>query len=477
MAMTKRRTLVAANAAVTVIALAVLFILVNYIGSRRYVRTDVTKTRITRLSPKTVQVLRDLNDPVQVAVFYQQSHRLFEFVQDLLDRYAAHTDKLKIEYIDPEQDLARTRQLVQQYQIDLNKDPLNQVIFSAGGRTKFLSDSDVAEFDYSRAQMGGAPTLAAFKGEDAFTSAIINVTQAAQPTVWFVSGHGEKDLEDRGGPGASELGKYLQRENMQVSSQTLLDKAEIPATVNAVVIAGPARRFSDQEVALLQAYLEKGGRVLAMIDPATSTGLDDLLARWGAQLGQDIVIEGDPQRRLPFVSPGNLLVVTYTDHPIVRHMEMLITLFPLARSVKAVPGDQGATAKELAVTSESGWGETSIETQPFQRDEQGDNLGPVPIAVAVERTSPAQTRLVVIGDSDFAGNDQLVNVGNLDLILGAFHWLVGQEQLIGIGPKPIASLKLNVTARQLSNVWWACFLGMPVLFGLLGVVMWRWRRT
>jgi hypothetical protein len=115
-------------------------------------------------------------------------------------------------------------------------------------------------------------------------------------------------------------------------------------------------------------------------------------------------------------------------------------------------------------------------TSPFTFDEGKDVKGPVTIAIATERKSPAVTRLVVIGDSDFVSNGQLSNIGNADLALGALHWLVEQERLIGIGPKPLESIKLQMTATQMSGVFWFSFAGLPCLLGALGALMWWVRR-
>ena len=98
------------------------------------------------------------------------------------------------------------------------------------------------------------------------------------------------------------------------------------------------------------------------------------------------------------------------------------------------------------------------------------------MAVAAERKGSPPTRLVVIGDSDFASNAKLTDVGNLDFVSGALHWLVAQEQLIGIGPKPLESIKLNLTASQMRGIFWFSLAVLPGLASLLGVGMWLVRR-
>ena len=483
MAHLSRKLLISGNLLLTLMLVGVLFIMINWVASRRYARWDLTQRKITALSPKTLQALHALPDPVSVVVFYQPSHRLYELVKDELEEYARLSPNMKVEFVDPEQDIARAKQLAQQLQID----DLNLVVFQSGARHKYLSDTELADYDYSAVSLGGQPTVKAFKGEEAFTSAILSVTQAKSPLVWFTSGHGETRLETADPQGFSELKKYLQQQNLLLETVPLLERSSIPPDVALIVISGPTRRFTETELALLQGYLDHGGRLLALIDPLTETGLDGLLERWGVNLGLDIVV--DPDRQLPFVSAANLLVTTYTQHPIVEKMKTLVTLFPLARSVRPTePVPQGLTVTSLALTSDTGWGETQTSTKPFKFDQGKDAKGPVSLAAASERLptastllqagmAPARTRLVVIGDSDFVRNEQLPNVGNKDFLLGSIFWLTEQERLIGIGPKPIESIRLSLTGSQLTGVFWFSLLGFPMAFGALGTIMWFLRRT
>lgn len=474
-----RRLLRSANLVTTVILLGLLFIMVNFIASRRYARWDFTKHKITAVSDRTLQLLRSLKDPVSVVVFYQPNQRLYDLIHDQLNEYERVSPKVTVEYVDPQRDVARAQQLVQEFQINAGdpNDPtaLNRIIFKSGTAHKYLSDTDLAEYDYSTMGMTDQPRVKAFKGEDAFSSAILSVTQAEAPLVWMTQGHGEKSLDADDPVGLSHVKKYLEQQHLSVQPATLLEHPTIDANVKLIVIAGPTRRFTEQELLTLASYLERGGRVLALIDPLAQTGLDGLLAKWGVDLGMDIVV--DPARQLPFVSAANLFVTTYTKHPIVQKMQTLMTLFPLTRSVRPVePVPAGLTITPLALTSPEGWGETTTSVKRFQYDEGTDVRGPVSIAVAVDRAAPSHTRLVVIGDSDFVGNEQLPSAGNRDFVLGATYWLIEQEQLIGIGAKPLETIRLNLTGAQLSRFFWASFLAMPLLCGAAGAALWWLRR-
>lgn len=467
-----RRLLSSLNLLTVLLSLGVLFIMVNYLASRRFVRWDLTKQRVTVLSDQTRQVLGALTEPLSIIVFYQPTHRLHELIKDQLTEYQRMNSKISVEFVDPDQDIARAKQLAQQFQIE----DLNLVVFQSGSRHKYLSDTELADYDFTSMAMGGEPRVSAFKGEDAFTSAILSVTQAESPTVWFTSGHGEQSLEATDLRALSALKRALEQQNISPKTITLLEQSAIPPEITLLVIPGPSRRFMEQELALLQTYLAGGGKLLALIDPFDDTGLDGLLEHWGIALGQNVVV--DPANRLPFVSASNLLVTTYTDHPIVKKMQTFVTLFPLARSVEPNPSNtEQMKGVRLALTSETGWGETQASAGEVSEFTEGQDLkGPVAIAVASERATPTRTRLVVIGDSDFISDAQLGNVGNRDLILGAIHWLIEQEQLIGISPRTLESIKLTLTDGQLTSLFWMSFLGLPMGCALLGVGVWLLRR-
>ncbi len=467
-----RLVLSSLNLLTTLVLLAVLFIMGNFISSRRYARWDLTQQQFTAVSEQTTQILRGLTEPTAVTVFYQPRHRLYELVSDLLEEYSRISPKIQVEFVDPDQDPARTQQLVREFEIDTP----NLVIFKTGVRHKYLSDTDLADYDYSTMTMTAEPRVKAFKGEDAFTSAIVSLAQAQQPLIWLTDGHGEKNVESQEPMGAADLKRYLEQQNMRVEQVTLLERTEIPAEVQLLVIAGPTRRITESELLLLQDYLERGGRILALIDPLVDSGLDGFLERWGIRLGMDIVV--DPARQLPFGSAANLFVTTYTRHPIVEKMKTLMTLYPVARSVSPVtPPPAEISTMPLALTSPMGWGETTVDSPRFQFDAGLDAKGPVSIAVAAERREPSRGRLVAIGDSDFVINAQLGNIGNRDLLMGAVYWLVEQEERIGIGPKPVESIRLRLTGNALVPIFWLSLLALPAVCGTIGVGVWWRRRT
>jgi ABC-type uncharacterized transport system involved in gliding motility auxiliary subunit len=87
----------------------------------------------------------------------------------------------------------------------------------------------------------------------------------------------------------------------------------------------------------------------------------------------------------------------------------------------------------------------------------------------------AETRLVVIGDSDFAANEALGFEGNADLFVNALNWLAEQENLIAIRPKAPDDRRVTLTADQMRLVAYVSLLLIPGAVFAVGVLTW-WRR-
>src|SRR5262249_28182954 len=87
----------------------------------------------------------------------------------------------------------------------------------------------------------------------------------------------------------------------------------------------------------------------------------------------------------------------------------------------------------------------------------------------------AQTRVAVIGDSDFAANGALGVSGNKDLFLNAVNWLAQQENLIAIRPREAEDRRVTLTAERQRSTFYTPVLAIPLLFIAAGIVTW-WRR-
>jgi ABC-type uncharacterized transport system involved in gliding motility auxiliary subunit len=465
-----------------------LTVMANWLAGRRYVRADWTSTQLYTLSDKTENILSNLGEEIRVIVFMTPETPMYDQVHELLERYKAASDEITVEFIDPGKEPLKTRQLAEQFGVQV----ADTVVFVFGDRTKYVTSDQISEMDYSGMQYGQGPTMRAFKGEEQFTSAILSLVTLEVPKVYFVTGHGEASTAAAAGDrGLSVLTQALKRDNMEVADISLLS-GEVPQDADVIAIIGPTGAYTEAEITALGEYLDQGGRLLVALDPLIDTDgtmrwtrLEALLAGRGVIVHDDLVV--DPSRKLPFYDLSAVYLEDFGNHPVTQGLEGFAVLFTVARSLAA--DDDSATV--LVQTSDEGWGETNLgmllRGEPVAVDDD-DNPGPATVGIAVERLTnigegasdetgdDESYRLVVFGDSDFLTDLDIANAGNAILATNAFDWLVAREDLVGIPPRDVEQVSLFLTRQQMRNLGLLVLVAMPGAAILAGILVWRRRR-
>ena len=499
-----------------------LLVIVCYLGWKYHWRFDWTETRVHSLSETTENVLEGLEEDVRVTVFLVPGDMVYEPVRELLAQYEAASPRISVRWIDPERNPVEAQRLVEEYQVSTKS-----VVFESGGERRAVSAADLAELDYSAAQMGQEPGISAFEGEERFTSALVDLAEGEKPSVLFTTGHGELSLDDFSGADLRFARDLLGPDNVDVEEWASLGAERVPEGTDLVVIAGPRAAFTEDELAALGRYLAAGGRLLVLIDPAfapagpaagmTELGLQAWLADYGVVIGDDLVI--DPSATPLGFSAETFFANRYGAHPMTASLDEggISVLVRYARSVGAGSAPAGATITRLIETSADAWAVTSFDREDYGEPAEGDPRGPISLAVAVEAEAPeaderdgedevgeaeaaeddgegeaeagaeeepeapeaSGMRLAVVGDSDFATSALLqAGPGNATLLNNLFNWLIERETLIGIPPKRPEQVRMSLTLAELG---WAVAIVVLVLPGLavaLGVWVWlRRRRT
>ena len=485
----RRRVVIGANVLLQIVALLAVVVMVNWLASRHYVRFDWTKAGYYQLAGKTKQVLKSLQDPVEVVVFLPPNDRrdyvekTLDDVRNLLKEFQFYgKEKLHVEYVDPQRDLARAQQLVKQYTLDSP----DVIIFASRGHHKYVRLDEMVEIDPQSQEMGES-RVRAFKGEGLFLSAIQTVTEEESPKVYFLTGHGERDPEDFDQrEGYSELARYIKRDNILVQKWNLLENQALPTDAGAMVIAGPRKAFAASELNALEQYLKGKGRLVIMLDPHTQTGLETFLKRWGVLVDDDLAMRQAGVLLGTQMLDVNAVAADYATHPITAKLADTNTEFPYARSVRHSSQPEGAMPDQLQVTelvkaAPAYWGETDPDTEHATFDPATDIAGPLPLAVAVETSKPhgdvdiGVTRVVVIGTSRFVDNSSLGG-GNLDFFMNSVNWLLQREQLMAVSPKVPDEFRLDMSPSQERAVYLLVIGGLPLFVAMIGIVVWLGRR-
>ncbi|MEE9585018.1 MAG: GldG family protein [Candidatus Brocadiales bacterium] len=488
----RKKAVIGTNVVLMVLIAVGIFSFVSYINARHYVRFDFTASGRFSISNKTKNILEGLDKPITVTVLFNQGEIFFGRIMDILKEYEYQSENIKLVYIDPVRNPTKLRELTAR--IKAENIQLNSIIVECGERAKHIGQAEVIEKEFPFK----------FKGEDVFTTAILNVTEEDQTTIYITTGHGERGLEDYDRQGFSDIATALKRDNFNVVPLDLMTRKEIPASCDVLVIAGPTKPFSSEEVALIRNYLDdRDGRLLVCLEPAfgpyTKTGLENLLKEYNINIRTDAVVYNKVQ--LPFFGLQTVAEIyvneeRYPEHRITQDMKSLNSVFFGACPVEAIPAsnERKYQVKNLAMGPDNSWGETEIgiaDKKPeFTQDK--DIPGPIAIAVTSEPVDTAARAavahgsmpkesdlkgpcLAVFGDVDFVANEYTGNPGNHDVFLNSINWLTKKETKLGISAKPPDIRRAIIAPEQMKLIYWLSVAVLPGLGLVTGVFVW-WKR-
>ena len=462
-----RSTRFGINSATSVLLLIGILAFVNYLGVQHVKRVDMTTEKIYSLSDQSAGVVKQVNSDIRIKAFYSGGD--YAPTRDLLSLYKDSNNKISFEFIDPD----KQPQVAQQYSVSAYGDyqnPLSGESFRYG--TLILDMAGKTE----RIEKQSEPLR-----EEDVTNALMKIVKGEKKTIYFVEGHGEKSIDNTERTSYSNARSGLEKENDVVKTLNIVREGKIPDDASVIVVAGPTTAPFQNELDLIDAYLNKGGSALIMVDPAPGVSLSEFLKKWSVDVAEDLVLDASGVGRLLGMGPAAPLVTPqgYGTHKITQPMSRLMTFFPVVRSVSpAATPAEGITVEKLLQTNQNSWGETNTKNNEASFDEKNDLKGPLSLAVAVTKTlsDNKKTRLLVYGDSDFASNAYYGQQGNGNLFINSTNWLAGDESFISIRPKSPGDRRLTMTEAQSRMVSYLSVILLPLSMLIAGISVWMNRR-
>ena len=385
----------------------------------------------------------------------------------LLDQYADASPHIRWEQKDP--DLYPT--FGAQYGEGVSAGSL---IVDAGERSAVLDPADLYLYEYTDYATGSYTVR--FDGEGQITAAIYRLTSGPASHAYYTANHGEKAL-------SATLLAALEAQNLEARALNLLSDP-IPEDCDLLIINCPAADFTGaqgavDELALLESYLDGGGKLLIATDGYYDTpGLDGLLARFGLERVEGLVVEGDAAHCLYGYSYYLL-----PDHAFTTESAALDGLDPtdylllqMAQGIRIEAAD-GVTAEPLLTTSAAAYSKAAGYDMTTTEREEGDIDGPFSLAVyAREEASGAE--VIWLGCSNMDDEALYLSVpANCDFLVGCAASLAGQRSDLVIDPKAMEAALLTIPAGTAAAAGITFLLAVPV--GLLAagaVVSLRRRR-
>ncbi len=439
------------NVTLMILTFLGILILVEAISYRHRFKFDLTKNKLFTLSPQTVKVLKSLKDEVEAIAFFREEERGRNYLKSLFELYSYHSPKFKYRFVDPDRKPAIARKYgIKEY---------GTVLLLSGNNKEILYKWD----------------------EEKITNGIIKVTRKEKKRVYFLTGHGENDINDISEKGFSKVRDALENEGYEVKEILLVREKGIPKDASVLIINGPKKDLLKEEIEKIREYIDKGGKTLFLVDPGSYPNIEGLLKDYGIILGKDIIVDKMSQLlgadfRTPVISKYN------ETHPITKDFN-IICFFPLCRSVSLkAETREGIKSEILARTGEGSWAETDLRLLDKGKAvfEKGkDKKGPVGVMAISDieiKKSKKKGRVVVFGDSDFISNTYLDLSGNRDLFLNALSYLAEEENLISIRPKKSEDIPLSLTSRQGNTLFLITVIIIPASVVILGVAVFIRRR-
>jgi hypothetical protein len=468
----------------TIVVLAVV-VMANYLAGKFFHRTYLSEHTRTELSPRTVSLIRSLTNEVKVTVYYNRENELFSTITALLREYQALNPRIRVEVVDYLRDAADAQRVKLAYDLpEMQKEEeKNFIIFDAGNGSKkvvngnLLADYQI-EVDKAKGKYDKRPT--AFKGEMLFTSFLLAVTNAKPLKAYVLEGHGEHSLES-----GDEVNGYLgfrsvlEQNTIKVETLDLKGTNPVPQDCNLLIVPGPRRAISPDELEKIDQYLNEGGRLFALFNAACTdrqSGLERILyGRWNVLVSESVV--QDPENSLNTLksAPGaDIAIGAFSEHPVVKALLGYNLDLILPRPVLSPPASESkADVPNVTVL---------FATQPTATVVGSPKIKPrsYPLAVAVERpavtgvvTGRGMTRMIVVGDSFFLANGPMKLVANRDFAGYAVDWLLERSQLAeGLGPRPISEYRIALTVSQMKTIQWLLLAVLPGGILLFGGLVW-----
>jgi hypothetical protein len=444
---------------------------------RSAITLDMTLAERFTLSPETLRTLERVDRPMQFTGFYGPTDLAVRELDDqILRLYEAATDGLiRRVYIDPEEQpaIAQSFNVTEPAQIFLSYvDEAGAII--PGTTTRVPRGANI---------------------EREATNAISRLLVAGSITVYFEISLGERDPLDDGAEGLSGINNGIRESGLITQPLNLVALAdsggEIPADAAAVIFARPLRDLRPVEAETLVRYLDRGGSLLLLAD---ATFNETPFLREGGPFNTYLWDEyGIRARDLVLIDPlanaGTALDVissfVFTDNPIGGRLDpsgRTPTLFRIARVVEVDlerPLVNRANGRVI-LSSTASYGETDFarlaETNTYQYDDGQDVPGPhASVVWATDLETGA--RIVLVGDSDFVTNGQVMVGGNAVLFTDALSWISGLSERVTFAPQAVSvGVPLIFVSPQTINlIGLITIVALPGGVLLTGMLVWARR--
>ena len=463
----ERRKTARSTSLLTIAAIVIVIlvnVLVSVIGSKVPLKADFTSNKMFALSKETKEFLKDYDTETDIYILASEADQDTR-ISSALSQYEANGKNIKVTNINT----AENPTFGKKYVENGGSLAANSVIVDAGERYKVIGMTELYGLD---AKSGKYTSL---NVENKINSALKYVASTEQLTAYFVSGHGELEVQG--------VANKLISENYNVKMWNSLTE-DVPADASVVMIVRPTSDLSAAEITKLDEYLLSGGSVQAYFDVDSNnlTNLYGYLTSWGITVNDDVVVETDKSKMVALGQSGMALFV-----PEINETEFTKSIIENKRTIAYFPYSKSLTLPfeangQIAVTpilesSDKSYTGTVESVEKTDASKEGKF-----IVGALSQDNAHSSSVYVSGNTFLLTRDPSVlandyGLANYDYLMNVINYTQGAENTFTVGEKALVSNVISIT--QLTAVIAFAFVVViiPLIILIAGLIVWIKRRN
>jgi len=524
-----------ANALIAIVVVIILVFFVNILSTQLFGRWDVTENKDYSITDTTKDVLRNLDDVINVKAYFTEELPGYllvknQDVRDILAEYGTVSDgNVIVTFLDPSKNAdieqeARSMgiptlqfNVVEKDKYQVTNGYLGIAIFYGDNREIIPIVQDTSSLEYD------------------LTAAISKVVREEIPTVAFLSGRGVWSRTADMAQVDQELQRQYRVIDFDITSGRL-----VPENVNTLIIPGIKEQLTEWEQYVIDQFLMQGGDIFVMAEGVSinpidltvekqNTGIDQLVAQYGVRLNKNLALDSSNELaafrtdQVQFFSPYPFWIKVpkqgfNPESGIVNKLESLVVTWGSTIEILEEKLTDKTEKTDLVRTTANGWiqdGDWQLNPRLIEAPEEGsqsslvlgtmlsgkfeslfdkdalpkkdvaDDEGIVsqaPMSSQEQDKFLPETeegRLIVVGDADFPLDVNLQRFqSNEVFFLNLVDALTSDESLINIRSKAVTDRPLpnDLSDNAKNYIRWLNILGIPVLFTLYGLARFGKRR-
>lgn len=471
--------------AILILAVAII---VNMVVAKLDFNIDVSVQKLFSLSETSSEYLDQLDEEgVQVDLYLLMEMNELEDDSSTRSLYRALVEYDKHECLnlidfDPNEDEAMLEKINPDNIYSLNT---GDMILVCGDNKRHINGISMYTTNYTYDSSGNIiESEEFFQGENVITSGIKAVVDGYLPTVYFLTGHGEKEMSSS----YSSLSALMKSKNYRTASLNLNDAESVPDDAEIIIIAAPSSDITEHEADKLNAYLDEGGNISVMLSPNGGEfdydNLQEVIDPFCIDIDYDYIRETDGEYHISGDDTTIMCTLTEQDEEADLYADMaslidsdFITYMPKSRSFSFDTNNENINSVETGILMTSS---ATAVGEPYGGTYDSDPIEGYELEIAVysEDKSRNNAKVALFGNAEFIDDENIQDVSYLSsyyVYLSTITWMANQNLDMGIGDKSAATDYLSLTENTAYMLIFF-FIALPVVILIIGVGIWLKRR-